>query len=199
MAAEDVDYKYWASLDRWSRKETALLMDAKDPSKHKSIRLNSRDLPGEYAQAARIAKALERIDWEGRYGASAYQVSGNPIFAIHALLSTGWDAPSELREALAERQEREAALNDSSQADNNDNEQPVSARTRERNTMLKLILGFACGGYGLDPDAQKNKHAKAMRVDLEKVGLPLDDDTIKKYLDEARALRRKILAKSQYK
>lgn len=60
--------------------------------------------------------------------------------------------------------------------------------------MLKMILAFACGGYGMDPDASKNAHAKAMREDCERVGLPLDDGTIKKYLDEAKQLRHELNA-----
>ncbi len=63
--------------------------------------------------------------------------------------------------------------------------------------MLKLIIGLAMGGYRMDPDAPRNLHAKEMRIDLERAGVSLDDATIKKYLDEARRLRRSILDSAQ--
>lgn len=195
MTTEDVDYQYWASLDKWSNKETALLMDGKDPERHKAIRLDSTELSDIYNRAARISKALGRIDWQRRYNASPYLIKSNPLYAVDALEATGWEPPDGLKTALAERQKREEKFERLQEIDDEvDATSTKSAFTRERNTMLKLILGLACGGYGLNLQADKNTHAKQMRMDLEKLGLPLDDGTIKKYLDEARALRRRLLA-----
>lgn len=199
MVAKKINYKYWASLDKWTQKEIALLMVGMDPDSHKEVRLNSRDLPAEYAEAADISRAHGRIDWVGRYGSQGYQISGNPMYAVNALISAGWDAPDELLAALRERAEKDRLFSQHGENNDNDNEESAavrtnSASTRERKTMLKLILGLACGGYGMDPSAEKNRHAKSMREDLEKLGIPLDDATIKKYLDEARQLRRVLMA-----
>lgn len=167
-----------------------------DPDSHKDIRLNRRDLPGEYTVAAGLARAHRRIDWQGRYGLDRYQIAENPLYAVNALVSAGWDAPNDLLNALRERAERDhllySAVATDSSDDDEDPRRTSSAATLERNTMLKLIIGLACGGYGMHPDAEKNQHAKSMREDLERLGIPLDDGTIKKYLDEARQLRKRL-------
>lgn len=205
-----IDYKYWASLDKWTQKEAALLIDGKDPDEHRSVRLTFTSPPEGYESAARIAKAISRTDWTQRYGSGSYWVSTSPLYIVDALVGAGWSVPEELQNEIAARVRRDPALqvND---ADHNqdaggnrpepDGEPEIrstsSASSRERTTMLKLILGLACGGYGMDPDEPKNKHAKGMREDLERFGMPLDDGTIKKYLDEAREYRRKLIASQQ--
>lgn len=60
--------------------------------------------------------------------------------------------------------------------------------TRERETMLKLIIGLAKAVYGYDPAAKRGEAVKEIRGDFEKLGLSLSDDTIRKYLREGAEL-----------
>lgn len=186
----EIDYRYWASLDRWQSKEAALLIDGKDPDRHQGVRLNNTDTPEGYENAVKIAKLLSRTDWQQRYGYSPYQVSHNPAFIVKTLVDARWHVPAALLECMAPRLERlNAILAEESDSRHSTN---ATATTKERNTMLRLILGLACAGYGLDPEGARNPKAKEMREDLERVGIPLDDGTIKKYLDEAKRLHKRV-------
>ncbi len=59
---------------------------------------------------------------------------------------------------------------------------------RERDSMLKLVIGMAVAGYRFDPKANRGDSVKDITNDVAKVGLPLSDDTIRKYLREASEL-----------
>lgn len=59
---------------------------------------------------------------------------------------------------------------------------------KERESLLKLVIGMAIGGYGFNPQATRNPTAKEIANDLELRGIALDEDTVRKYLAEARQL-----------
>jgi len=52
---------------------------------------------------------------------------------------------------------------------------------RERDSMLKLVIGMAIKGYGYDPKAGRSGAAREIAGDLLLAGLALDEDTIRKY------------------
>jgi hypothetical protein len=60
--------------------------------------------------------------------------------------------------------------------------------TRERDSLLKLVIGMAVGGYGHDPKAKRSEQCAAIADDLAKTGVPLDVDTVRKWLREASGL-----------
>lgn len=60
-----------------------------------------------------------------------------------------------------------------------------SLGNRERETLLKLVIGLAIKGYGYDPSAQKNTATKEITDDLADLEIFLDTDTVRKYLKEA--------------
>ncbi len=193
-----IDYSYWARLDKWTVKEAALLFDGKDPSLYPELRLTMSNPPTGFESTVKISRAISRIDWNQRFGRSKYEIGSHPVYLTIALVKSGWDVPDGLKTELQKRIDQDD-LEHTSQAEDDDDlptergtdaevQANVSSATKERTTMLKLILGLAVGGYGLQPEAARNPHAKAMREDLEKLGWGLDDGTIKKYLDEARSL-----------
>lgn len=57
--------------------------------------------------------------------------------------------------------------------------------TRERNTLLKLVIGMAIKGYRFDPNASKSAAASEIANDLADLGISVTDETILKYLREA--------------
>lgn len=59
--------------------------------------------------------------------------------------------------------------------------------TRERDTLLKLVIGMAQGGYGYDPNQAKSTAIKEIVDDLESRGIGVSDDTVRKFLKEAAA------------
>lgn len=62
----------------------------------------------------------------------------------------------------------------------------MSAASRERQSLLRLVIGMAIGGYGFDPKASRTATAREIGSDLQLRGLALDEDTIRKYLNEAK-------------
>jgi hypothetical protein len=68
---------------------------------------------------------------------------------------------------------------------------PEFAKTQsliERQNMLKTILGMAVRGYSYNPADKRSKTVSEIVSDLELEGIPLSDDTIRRYLKEARDL-----------
>ena len=61
-----------------------------------------------------------------------------------------------------------------------------SLSQKERNTMLKLIVGMAVAGYKYSPVSKNNGDAiKEIQNDLADLDMSLSDDTIRNYLKEA--------------
>ena len=60
--------------------------------------------------------------------------------------------------------------------------------SRERDSLLKLVIGMAIKGYGYSPAAQRNPAVSDISGDLRQLGVPLDEDTIRKYLKEGKSL-----------
>jgi hypothetical protein len=56
--------------------------------------------------------------------------------------------------------------------------------TKERESLLKLIIGMAVKVYRYDPAVARNEATAKISRDLESLGIPLDDDTVRKWLRE---------------
>lgn len=68
---------------------------------------------------------------------------------------------------------------------------PKDLAATERNTMLKLILGMAMDAYEYKPDKLRNSltgEKNGLSAKLQTVGINVGDDTIRKYLSEAKKL-----------
>ena len=89
----------------------------------------------------------------------------------------GFDVPAEL-----------AAEVTSAQATTPKRTKDKPLGTRERDTLLKMILGMAVAGYGYDPLASKSSTVKEIHDDLIRQGLNLDQDTIRNKLRESTRL-----------
>ena len=59
---------------------------------------------------------------------------------------------------------------------------------KERESVLKLIIGMAIEGYRYDPSISRSPTTKEITDDLSKVGLPISEDTVRKWLKEAAGL-----------
>jgi hypothetical protein len=70
-------------------------------------------------------------------------------------------------------------------------ETQVSAKpmtSQERDTLLKLIAAMSCEQYGYDPRPERSTVPTSIKGDLERVGIAMDDKTIRKWLKEASQL-----------
>lgn len=69
------------------------------------------------------------------------------------------------------------------------NAYPVREITsREKQTLLKMIIGMAKDGYGFDPDALRSPFPKELEGILDQLGISVSDDTVRKWLKEAAEL-----------
>lgn len=59
---------------------------------------------------------------------------------------------------------------------------------RERDSLLKLVIGMAVAAYAYDPKAARSDRPPEIAGDLERAGVPLDVDTVRKWLREAAEL-----------
>ena len=59
---------------------------------------------------------------------------------------------------------------------------------KERESLLKIVIGVAIDGYGYDPFALRSPTAKEIADILTQRGIGLDEDTVRKYLQLAREL-----------
>lgn len=66
------------------------------------------------------------------------------------------------------------------------NEVKASLSTTERNTLLKMVIGMAIKGYGYDPNAPRSEIPKVIADDLSGLGIDITDDTVRKWLRQAR-------------
>lgn len=57
--------------------------------------------------------------------------------------------------------------------------------TRQRDTLLKLVIGMAVGGYGYEPEATRSSTTSEIVADLAKLGISIDDQTVRGFLKEA--------------
>lgn len=59
---------------------------------------------------------------------------------------------------------------------------------RERQTLLKIIVGQAVKNYGFEPKRARNAAAGEIASDLATVGISVSEDTIRNYLNEAKEI-----------
>ncbi len=59
--------------------------------------------------------------------------------------------------------------------------------SKERDSLLKIILAMAIKGYAYDSNAPRSNLASEVVSDAQLLGLSIDEDTVRKYLNEAKA------------
>ncbi len=135
---------------------------------------NSISFPEELEKAV-LAHGVTIADWQ----------------ALYEELRKRFDNQSlQLQEADREkeqfRQKIQSLADESAQssARSNTNKNSYELRTREKETLLKLIIGMAAAIYGYEPGKRFSK-AGELKNDLEAKGIFLDSDTIRKWLEKA--------------
>jgi hypothetical protein len=62
---------------------------------------------------------------------------------------------------------------------------------KEKESLLKMIIAMAINGYAFDPHEKKSVIPVGIVEDVDRLGLSIDADTVRKWLKEAAALLRK--------
>jgi hypothetical protein len=64
----------------------------------------------------------------------------------------------------------------------------LDLKTKEQESLLKMVVGMAIGAYRWDPRARRNDVTSEIESDLARAGVPLDPDTIRKWLRKGAEL-----------
>lgn len=119
-------------------------------------------------------------DWKSAFDALKASSAGE----LDAMRQRLEEVQTELREARQECDAlRSAADRDKSKA--SDTRKTAELTTREVESVLKLVIGMAVQGYRYAPSASRNAATKDIADDLEKLGIGLDVDTVRKWLQRA--------------
>lgn len=186
---QSANLEYWAKQPTWTFREAAPLFLGLNPewammrdgSIHRDADRFRRELtalsemihrPFAILELNRSARPSQWLDWA--------KSRGVPHPAELASLVAQWDQATDPRDEEIQRLRVEL---DQLQASVTFADKPVE--TRERESMLKLILGMAIKGYGYDPSANKTGTATEIAGDLAQCGLALSDDTVRSYLQKA--------------
>jgi hypothetical protein len=140
------------------------------------------DVPSELESAIK-ARGLQIADWKKLYD------DLNANFSKH---HKRWMALSdEQGQLIARLQAQTAALEArlaSAEAITAAAAPEKSLTSRERNSLLSMVIGMAVGGYRFDPTASRSTQTSEIASDLSMAGVPLDVDTVRKWLRESAEL-----------
>ena len=195
--ARENDFEFYARAAVWEIQEAAALFVGRNPKtfnvaaiKRFKITPSSADRYKsilELLERACSIRQLNRADFPGRFLGWAESVN--------------IDVPAELKQLVLKHNHQivfppnlypKSELNRRDVGGETGNAFTKSAsettdkdlKQRERTSLLKLIVGMAIGGYAYDPHAKRSEAVPDIRNDLERVGLPLDEQTIRRYLKE---------------
>lgn len=195
--AHEGDFEFYARAALWEIEEAAALFVGRNPKTFNSSTIGSfRAIPNSASTFKSYLDLLERA-------CSIRQLnrSDRPGKFLGWAESVGIDVPAELKELVLKYNHLIVAppnLYPRSEPDNSN----VGAQTpkvsseiaasttekdlkqRERTSLLKLVIGMAIGGYAFDPTAKRSDTVPDIRNDLERCGLSLDEQTIRRYLRE---------------
>ena len=155
------DFDHWSKMPRWTLDEATALSFRKAPEfvtwDKVKVYLGQSSFADDYGKRrSLLLRAQEAGDLK------------DPILPeefIRWAARTGIVLPQELIDAAAVR------------------EKPLS--TRERETLLKIIIGLAITGYGFNPTKGRSGTPQDIANDLEVLGIGVSVDTVRKKLDEA--------------
>lgn len=185
------DFAHWSKMVRWTLDEATALSLGKAPKmvSWESIKpyLQQSLFADEYSKRRELLlrasehEALENpvlpaelIGWAQRIDITL------PQELIDAVRATGsriedWQKLTAERDALREQMKQ--------LEENAAKERPLS--TRERETLLKIILGMAMEQYSYNPDRSRNEAPTQIADDLDSHGIQVTNDTVRTWLRTA--------------
>lgn len=179
--ASSTTLRFWANLSRWTLAEAVALTVNRDPKQFID--------PAEGASLLGQCKNVEHYHYVQEHIKRAVQ-AGELTDPVQPGVYVAWAQKRDLGfpEALAKLVP--TAVADNQNTPTKPSRKPAdknqTALMRERNTLLKLFFCAAVDGYGYDPKAERSPTAKEMESAFERLGIRISDDTIRKYLNEAK-------------
>jgi hypothetical protein len=107
---------------------------------------------------------------------------------LNSAVSNNKELAHAVNQVVAERNAAEARATQLQSEIGSTNKGLKALGTRERESLLKLVIGMAVGGYAYDPRQRRSDKIAEIVGDLERAGVDLDADTVRKWLKEAGQL-----------
>jgi hypothetical protein len=131
-------------------------------------------------EAAVVARGVQIADWKSSYDdlKEKYDETVGLVDWLNKRLLSHQEIQTELKAQIAELKAKSITA-------------PPAERGllgKERESVLKLIIGMAVKGYTYDPAAKRTETISEITSDLAELGLSLTDDTVRKWLKEAAEL-----------
>jgi hypothetical protein len=186
------DFQYWAKFPLWTLDEAVALTLRKDP------RVVTWQKIEEYAETSPFAARFDNLRRFVLRAKEAQQLLElvSPTNYIAWAKANNVTVPPELEASVQafsgtapdwRALYEEAKLKLASVADELERlkaaDKPLSEK--EKNTFYKMLLGMAVAIYGYDPRAPKGPTAKEIADELARVGIPINVDTVRKWLQKA--------------
>lgn len=208
----DADFEYWTQVAHWTIEETAALSLGKDPERVSTKTLwpyRNFVFGRQYARRLELCKRAQgarKLYPLLEEGALINPLAVLPKYFLRWATDIGLEIPERLKEAVIQRHgppdqrrpnfdyrdiaetsalKARVAFLEQELAKSPPKPKPQSAVTRERNTLLKIILGLAMDQYGYQPHAPRNATAGEIAGDLDGQGISVSEDTVRKYLNDA--------------
>ncbi|AWN44003.1 hypothetical protein DK389_30245 [Methylobacterium durans] len=164
------EIEYWAKLAFWSIEEGVTLSYGYDPRVVTWVFLRDSGHPSAWRYANRLSQALRARDM-GHLGDRNV-----PTDFIRWAKSLSLSFAPEVAQAVINNSKTKKIANQSS-------EDGLNPKVRQ--TLLKLVLGMAAAYHGYNPKKPCGSVPGEIKRELDRVGIKLDVDTIRKWLAEA--------------
>ena len=139
------------------------------------------EVPAALVEAVQVRGPIR--DWKSLY---------DELKTAHANREASWRALDEAKDKTITAKDRVVATLEERVRDfeaQQVTQQPEKQLgARERESLLKLVIGMAVGGYGYDSTARRSEQTAAIAGDLSLAGVSLEPDTVCKWLREASEL-----------
>lgn len=198
--ATDKVIEFWSRAEHWTILEAAILINGRNPD---AISESNIEFDQTQTTIATALKNLLNLLERARY-AGTISRTNSPKHYIDWLELKQIEMPAKLKEMTLQlsktpfsvsaenRQLRQKIAALESQLASTPplvepiaNEKPI--HPKEKASLLKLVLGMAIKGYSYDPKSTRSTQISEIASDLRQVGLALDEDTVRGYLNEAKA------------
>ena len=183
----DADFVHWSKAEYWTIDEGIALLLGKTPEvvNWESVR--------DYADVSPFVRRYAKI----RDLALRAQGSGQLPQRIEPLRLLDWakrkgiNSPVDLQErvtAASRAHHSEVSVSALQSTKQKALPEEKALLTRERDTLLKLVIGMAVKKYKYDPEANRGPAIPEIVDDLNSVGITLDPKTVRKWLNEGADL-----------
>lgn len=207
LPAANADFEYWSKMAHWKIDEAIALSFGKNPE-----RVNKESIKGYQYRHSPLVQKYQKIEELARRAITWKRLFDPvlpPLFIrwakendIHfpeelekKILSrqnnyVDWkqlyDEFSQKNTAYIEKVNHLIALKDKRIGElENLNQTKKPLHSKEKETLLKMIIGMATDGYGFDPAANRSPVPKEISDILAEKDMPLDVDTVRRWLKEA--------------